>query len=285
MGALRRRMQEELRLRGMSERTIESYVGAVRRFALHYERSPERLGREEVRTYLLYLAEERKLAPASVNQALSALRFFYVDVLGRELAVARLPRQKRKDSLPVVLTEAEVARLLGAPMSLKLRSVLMTLYSAALRLGEATRLQPTDVDSGSMSIRIRNGKGGRDRTVMLSGKLLVVLREYWKLYRPRRWLFYGKTKQRPIDPRTVQRRITVAAQSAGLRKRVTPHTLRHSCATHLMEQGASLRHIQELLGHKSVRTTQRYTRVSPARLAAVLSPLDRLPLEHLTADD
>ena len=285
MGALRRRMQEELRLRGMSERTIESYVGAVRRFALHYERSPERLGREEVRTYLLYLAEERKLAPASVNQALSALRFFYVDVLGRELAVARLPRQKRKDSLPVVLTEAEVARLLGAPMSLKLRSVLMTLYSAALRLGEATRLQPTDVDSGSMSIRIRNGKGGRDRTVMLSGKLLVVLREYWKLYRPRRWLFYGKTKQRPIDPRTVQRRITVAAQSAGLRKRVTPHTLRHSCATHLMEQGASLRHIQELLGHKSVRTTQRYTRVSPARVAAVLSPLDRLPLEHLTADD
>jgi site-specific recombinase XerD len=269
----------------MSERTIESYVGAVRRFALHYERSPDRLGREEVRTYLLYLAEERKLAPASVNQALSALRFFYVDVLGRELAVARLPRQKRKDSLPVVLTEAEVARLLGAPMSLKLRSVLMTLYSAALRLGEATRLQPTDVDSGSMSIRIRNGKGGRDRTVMLSGKLLVVLREYWKLYRPRRWLFYGKTKQRPIDPRTVQRRITVAAQSAGLRKRVTPHTLRHSCATHLMEQGASLRHIQELLGHKSVRTTQRYTRVSPARLAAVLSPLDRLPLEHLTADD
>lgn len=285
MGALRRRMQEELRLRGMSERTIESYVGAVRRFALHHERSPERLGREEVRTYLLYLAEERKLAPASVNQALSALRFFYVDVLGRELAVARLPRQKRRDSLPVVLTEAEVARLLGAPMSLKLRSVLMTLYSAALRLGEATRLQPTDVDSGSMSIRIRNGKGGRDRTVMLSGKLLVVLREYWKLYRPRRWLFYGKTKERPIDPRTVQRRITVAAQSAGLRKRVTPHTLRHSCATHLMEQGASLRHIQELLGHKSVRTTQRYTRVSPARVAAVLSPLDRLPLEHLTADD
>jgi integrase/recombinase XerD len=185
----------------------------------------------------------------------------------------------------VVLTEAEVARLLGAPMPLKIRSVLMTLYSAALRLGEATRLAPTDIDSESMTIRIRGGKGGRDRTVMLSGKLLLVLREYWKLYRPRRWLFYGKTKERPIDPRTVQRRITLAAQSVGLRKRVTPHTLRHSCATHLMEQGASLRHIQELLGHKSVRTTQRYTRVSPARVAAVLSPLDRLPLEAMTADD
>lgn len=285
MSVLRRRMEEELRLRGMSEKTVVTYVGTVRRFAEHFSRSPDRLGREEVRRYLLYLAEERKLAPSSVNQALSALRFFYMDVLNRELAVARLPRQKRKDSLPVVLTEAEVARLLGAPMSLKLRSILMTLYSAALRLGEATRLQPTDIDSASMSIRVRNGKGGRDRTVMLSGKLLLVLREYWRVYRPRRWLFYGKTKERPIDPRTVQRRITVAAQSVGLRKRVTPHTLRHSCATHLMEQGASLRHIQELLGHKSVRTTQRYTRVSPARVAAVLSPLDRLPLADLTADD
>lgn len=285
MSVLRRRMEEELRLRGMSEKTVVTYVGTVRRFAEHFSRSPDRLGREEVRRYLLYLAEERKLAPSSVNQALSALRFFYMDVLDREFAVARLPRQKRKDSLPVVLTEAEVARLLGAPMSLKLRSILMTLYSAALRLGEATRLQPTDIDSASMSIRVRNGKGGRDRTVMLSGKLLLVLREYWRVYRPRRWLFYGKTKERPIDPRTVQRRITVAAQSVGLRKRVTPHTLRHSCATHLMEQGASLRHIQELLGHKSVRTTQRYTRVSPARVAAVLSPLDRLPLADLTADD
>lgn len=285
MGALRRRMEEELRLRGMSEKTVVTYVGTVRRFAEHYGRSPDRLGREEVRAYLLYLTEERKLAPSSVNQALSALRFFYLDVLGRQVAVAQLPRQKRKDTLPVVLTEAEVARLLGAPMPLKMRSVLMTLYSAALRLGEATRLEPTDIDSGSMTIRIRDGKGGRDRTVMLSGKLLLVLREYWKLYRPRRWLFYGKTKERPIDPRTVQRRITLVAQSVGLRKRVTPHTLRHSCATHLMEQGASLRHIQELLGHNSVQTTQRYTRVSPARVGAVLSPLDRLPLDVLTADD
>jgi integrase/recombinase XerD len=285
MSVLRRRMEEELRLRGFSEKTVVIYVGTVRRFAEHFGRSPDRLGREEVRAYLLYLTEERKLAPSSVNQALSALRFFYKDVLGRELAVARLPRPKRKDRLPVVLTEAEVARLLGAPMSLKVRSVLMTLYSAALRLGEATRLEPTDIDSESMVIRIRDGKGGRDRTVMLSGKLLLVLREYWKLYRPRRWLFYGKTKERPIDPRTVQRRITLAAQSVGLRKRVTPHTLRHSAATHLMERGVGLRHIQELLGHKSVRTTQRYTRISPARVAAVLSPLDRLPLEDLTADD
>jgi integrase/recombinase XerD len=284
MSALRRRVEEELRLRGMSERTVETYLGIVRRFAVHYGQSPDRLGTEEVRAYLLYLIEERKLAWSSVNQALCALRFFYLDVLGRELAVARLPRQKRKDRLPAVLTEAEVARLLMAPMSLKLRSLVMTLYSATLRLGEATRLQPRDVDSESMSIRVRQGKGGRDRNVMLSPKLLLVLREYWRLYHPGPWLFYGKTKDRPIDPRTVQKGLASVVKAAGLRKRVTPHTLRHSCATHLMEQGASLRHIQELLGHKSLQTTQRYTRVSPARVTAILSPLDRLPLEHLTAD-
>lgn len=284
MSVLRRRMEEELRLRGMSERTVETYLGAVRRFAIHYGQSPDRLGSEEVRAYLLHLIEERKLAASSVNQALSALRFFYLDVLGCELAVARLPRPKRQDRLPVVLTEAEVARLLAAPMSLKHRAVLMTLYSAALRLGEAIHLQPGDIDSAAMVIRIRQGKGGRDRTVMLAGKLLLVLRVYWKLYRPGRWLFYGKEKERPLDARTVQKAMARATKAAGLRKQVTPHTLRHSSATHLMEQGASLRHIQELLGHKSLRTTQRYTRVSPGRVAAVLSPLDRLPLEHLTAD-
>jgi site-specific recombinase XerD len=277
-------MEEELRLRGMSERTVETYLGAVRRFAIHYGQSPDRLGSEEVRAYLLHLIEERKLAASSVNQALSALRFFYLDVLGCELAVARLPRPKRQDRLPVVLTEAEVARLLAAPMSLKHRAVLMTLYSAALRLGEAIHLQPGDIDSAAMVIRIRQGKGGRDRTVMLAGKLLLVLRVYWKIYRPGRWLFYGKEKERPLDARTVQKAMARATKAAGLRKQVTPHTLRHSSATHLMEQGASLRHIQELLGHKSLRTTQRYTRVSPGRVAAVLSPLDRLPLEHLTAD-
>ena len=284
MSVLRRRMEEELRLRGMSERTVETYLGAVRRFAFHYGQSPDRLGSEEVRAYLLHLIEERKLAASSVNQALSALRFFYLDVLGCELAVARLPRPKRQDRLPVVLTEAEVARLLAAPMSLKHRAVLMTLYSAALRLGEAIHLQPGDIDSAAMVIRVRQGKGGRDRTVMLAGKLLLVLRVYWKLYRPGRWLFYGKEKERPLDARTVQKAMARATKAAGLRKQVTPHTLRHSSATHLMEQGASLRHIQELLGHKSLRTTQRYTRVSPGRVAAVLSPLDRLPLEHLTAD-
>ena len=279
MGALRRRMEEELRLRGMSQKTVDTYLSIVRRFAAHHGQSPDRLGVEEVRSFLLHLIEERKLAWSSVNQALCALRFFYLDVLGQAFEVGDLPCQKRKYSLPVVLTEAEVARLLQAPMSFKLRTVLMTLYSAGLRVGEATHLQPTDIDSGAMSIRIRQGKGGRDRVVMLSAQLLATLRQYWHLYRPGPWLFYGQSKERPIDPRTVQKAVKAAAQAAGIRKRVSPHTLRHSCATHLLESGTSLRYIQELLGHRSLKTTQIYTQVRPGRITGLLSPLDRLGLE------
>ena len=284
MGTLRRRMEQELRLRGRSERTVKSYVDAVARFAGYHGRPPDQLGVGEVHAFLVHLVEERGLSASSVNQALSALKFFYRDVLGREMAVTRLPRPKRTRPLPVVLTEAEVTRLLRAPMSLRMRTLLMTLYSAALRLQEGIRLRPEDIDSESMSILVRQGKGARDRRVMLAANLLVALRAYWRVYRPGPWLFYGQVKERPIDARSVQKAVRRAAEQAGLRKRVTPHTLRHSCATHLLEQGASLRHIQELLGHKSLKTTQRYTQVAPGRIAAVLSPLDRLPVEQLTSD-
>ncbi len=283
MSVLRRRMEEELRLRGFSEKTVVAYIGAVRRFAEHFGASPDTLGAQDVRSYLLELTERRKCAWSTANQALCGIKFFYRHVLERPLEIQGMPFRKRKQPVPAVLTETEVARLLLAPMSLKTRAIMMTLYSAALRLSEATHLQPQDIDSESMSIRVRQGKGGRDRVVILASKLLLVLREYWKLYRPGPWLFYGQTKDRPIDPRGVQRAVRRVAKTAGLRKRVTPHVLRHSCATHLMEQGASLRHIQELLGHKSLKTTEIYTRVSPSRVAAVLSPLDRLPIEQLIA--
>jgi site-specific recombinase XerD len=272
-------MEEELRLRGMSQRTADTYIGIVRRFTEFHGRAPDRLGTAEVRAYLLYLIEERKLSGSTVNQALCALRFLYLDVLGQKLDLGRLPFQKRKRKLPVVLTEAEMARLLRAPMSFKLRTVLMTLYSAGLRLGEGLRLEPNDIDSGAMSIRIREGKGGRDRVVILSPHLLGVLRHYWRVYRPESLLFYGATKDKRIHPATVQRTVRKAAQAVGIRKRVSPHTLRHSCATHLLESGTSLRYIQELLGHRSLRTTQRYTQVVPGRVTGLLSPLDRLGLE------
>lgn len=283
MSTLRRRMEEELRLRGFSEKTVVAYLGAVRRFAEHFGASPDTLVTEEVRAYLLELIEGRGCSWSTANQALCGLKFFYRHVLNRPLEIQAVPFRKRKLPLPVVLTEPEVARLLAAPLQLKIRTLMMTLYSAALRLGEATHLQPTDIDSEAMCIRIREGKGGRDRSVMLAVQLLPVLREYWRVYRPGRWLFYGKSKERPINERTVQKAVARAARDAGLRKRVTPHTLRHSCATHLLERGTSLRYIQELLGHKSLQTTQRYTRVAPGRVAAVLSPLDRLPLDRLTA--
>lgn len=279
MSVLRRRMEGELRLRGMSRKTRDTYLGIVRRFAEFHGRSPDGLGAEEVRAYLLHLIEERKLSWSSVNQALCALRFFYLDVLGQAFEVGDLRYPKRKYRLPVVLTETEVARLLQAPMSFKMRTVLMTLYSAGLRLGEALCLRPTDIDSGAMSIRIEQGKGGRDRMVILSPHLLVTLRQYWRMYRPESWLFYGKSKDKPMNHATVQRAVRAAARAVGLRKRVTPHTLRHSCATHLLESGTSLRYIQELLGHRSLKTTQIYTQVSPGRVTGLLSPLDRLGLE------
>jgi site-specific recombinase XerD len=273
-------MEEELRLRGFSEKTVTAYLGAVRRFAKHFRASPETLGNEQVRSYLLDLIERRHCSWSTVNQASCGLKFFYRHVLGRPLEVDAVPFQKRKRPLPTVLTEAEVTRLLTAPLSLKMRTILMTLYSAALRLREGTRLRPTDVDSGAMTIRIRLAKGGRDRTVMLSVQLLRALREYWRVYHPGPWLFYGKTKARPICDRTVQKAVRKAAEEAGLRKRVTPHTLRHSCATHLLDRGTNVRYIQELLGHKSIQTTLIYTRVNPQRLAGVVSPLDRLPLDQ-----
>jgi site-specific recombinase XerD len=278
-------MQGELRLRGLSEKTADTYLSVVRRFAEFHGRSPDRLGKEEVRSYLLHLIEERKLSWSSVNQALCALRFFYLDVLGQAFEVGEIRYPKRKYKLPVVLTEAEVARLLQAPMSFKMRMVLMTLYSAGLRLGEALHLRATDIDSGAMSIRIEQGKGGRDRMVILSPHLLVNLRQYWRVYRPASWLFYGKSKEKPMNHATVQRAVRRAAQAAGIRKRVSPHTLRHSCATHLMESGTSLRYIQELLGHRSLKTTQIYTQVSPGRVTGLLSPLDRLGLEAAPFSD
>lgn len=281
MTPLRRRMEEELRLRGFSDKTVVAYLGAVRRFAEHFGRSPDALGQEQVRAYLLELIEKRKCSWSTVNQASCGLRFFYRHVVGRPLEVDKLPLHKRKQPLPTVLTEAEVTRLLAAPMSLKMRTILMTLYSAALRLGEGTHLRPGDVDSAAMVIRIREPKGGRDRSVILSIQLLHALRAYWRVYRPGPWLFYGETKERPLNVRGVQRAVRKAAKDAGISKRVTPHTLRHSCATHLLERGTSVRHIQELLGHRSIQTTLRYTRVSPQSLSGVVSPLDRLPLERL----
>lgn len=277
MGEMRRKMEEELKLRGYSEKTLRSYLGWMERFVRHQRKPAEEMGAAEARAFLCYLQDERKLASSSLNLAGCALRFFYRRVLDCEWEIGKIPLQKRPKKLPVVLTEMEVSKLFAATANLKHRAILMILYGAGLRLQEAISLEVKDIDSGAMSIRVRRGKGGKERFVMLSLRLLETLRLYFRQFRPQRWLFYGSTKQAPLDPRSVQRMVEKSRRKAGLTKRVTSHALRHSFATHLLERGTNLRYIQELLGHSSLRSTLIYTHVSRRTLTRVTSPLEWLP--------
>jgi site-specific recombinase XerD len=272
-------MQEEMKLRGYRPKTIQIYLAAVSKLARHYRRSPEQIQSEEIRSYLLHLLEERKLASSTLNQTICALRFFYIRILERPWTVGKVHFLKRRRKLPTVLTEPEVARLLAAARNLKEQAMLMALYSAGLRLRELTHLQPRDIESDGMRIRVCEAKGGKQRYVALSSTLLIVLRRYFRLYRPTQWLFFGESRDQPIHDRTVQKIVAVAARQAGISKAVSPHTLRHSFATHLLEHGTDLRFIQEALGHQHLTTTAIYTHVSPRALSQVVSPLDRLVLE------
>ena len=270
------RMEQEMKLRGYSPRTIAVYVRAVRSFGQHFDAPPERLDPEDARAYLLHLTEVRKVSASAGNQVAAALRLFYGKVLRRPAALERLPFRKRPRRLPVVLSRGEILALLRAPENLKHRAVLMTLYAGGLRLSEALALRAEDIDSRLMRIRIRCGKGGKERYVMLSATLLATLREYWRQCRPRTWLFPSVAKDKPLGSRTVQRIFDQARKKAGVTKPVTPHTLRHSFATHLLEAGAPVPYIQELLGHRSVKTTMLYARVRADTATALRSPLDEL---------
>lgn len=276
MGEMRRRMEKEMKLRGLSPRTCKAYLGAVYNFVRYYRRPPETMGIEDARSYVLYLIEEKKLARSTIIQNVCALRFFYQKVLRQSFDLDFLPLPKRPKILPCALTEKEVAALFEAEMSLKYRAIIMTLYSGGLRLQEALQLRPVDIDSTGMRIRIRSGKGSKERYVMLSFTLLDILRSYFRQYKPEMWLFFGESKAEPLGPRSVQKVITKAAVAAGIRRRVTAHVLRHSFATHLLERGTNLRYIQDLLGHKSIKTTMIYINVSRRSLTGVVSPLDWL---------
>ncbi len=272
------RLEEELRLRGRSSKTIRAYVAAVERFGKHFGMAAGQLDLDQARQYLRYLTADRKLATSSCNQSAAALRFFFRFILKLPGVLERLPFQRRSRPLPVVFSRREVVALLGATENLKHRAILMTMYAGGLRLNEVIHLRPTDIDSQRMRIRIRQGKGGKDRYVMLAEQLLTVLRQYWREERPKGWLFPAVGTDKPLDARTVQRVFARAKAKAGIRKPSSPHTLRHSFATHLLENGADLREIQELLGHQSIRTTARYTKVSVAGVVGVRSPLDGLTL-------
>ncbi len=277
MTPLRQRMIEDLRVRNYSPKTQKVYVAQVARFARHFGVSPEQLGPEEVRTYQLHLIEQG-VSWSTFNQTVCALRFLYKITLGRSWAVKHLPFAKKPRRLPCVLSGKEVEALLSAAHNAKHRAVLMTLYSTGLRVSEVAQLRLEDVDSQRMLIRVRQGKGRKDRVVMLSPVLLDHLRAYRRAQPRSPWLFPGSEPDQALSVSAVQKVCGQTGRKAGIGKRVTPHLLRHSFATHLLESGADLRLIQTLLGHQSVRTTQLYTQVTADRIRATANPLDRLSL-------
>jgi integrase/recombinase XerD len=276
MTRLRERMLEDLRVRNYSPRTQETYIQKVADFAAHAGKSPAQLTSEEIRSYLVHLVETRHVSWSSFNQTVCALRFLYRVTLGRGELVPDIPFPRAPKKLPIVLSRNEVARLLEAVRVPKHRAVLATIYSAGLRISEALALKVGDVDAERMVLAIRQGKGAKDRTVMLSPRLLDLLRGYARHERPRDWLFPGRRREQPLHATAIQRACAEACTAAGLGKRASVHTLRHSFATHLLEAGTDLRVIQLLLGHRSIKTTSIYTHVSTQRLRDTQSPLDRL---------
>ena len=277
MNALRQRMLEDMQIRNLALGTQEAYVRAVAGFAQHFGRSPEQLGPEEIRSYQIFLIREKQVGYGVLNTTVSALRFLYQTTLHREWRVEMIPTARHERRLPVVLSVAEVIDFFRAVASLKHRAILMTAYAAGLRVSEVAHLQIGDIDSQRMLIRIRQSKGHKDRYVMLSPRLLEILRAYWKAARPKTWLFPGRDAEGPISRRGIAWACKQARLACGLNKVITVRCLRHSFATHLLENGANLPTIQLLMGHASLRTTSLYIHVASSTVASTASPLDSLP--------
>ena len=276
MGKFHDLMDRELRVRGLAESTREHYLGYMRCFVRHFMLPPDELTLEHIKQYQLHLTTERGVCYDTFNGHVCAIRFFYDHVLEVDWEVKRIPYQKTGRKLPVVLSREEVLALFGAVVNLKHRTILMALYSAGLRISEALHLKAADIDSGRMTIRLEQSKGRKDRYVMLSEKLLEILRRYWKECRPDAWLFPGRDPSHSLSRDAVEQAFARARERAGIAKKATPHTLRHSFATHLFERGVNIRVIQRLLGHKSIRTTEVYTHVAGNYLRDTKSLLDDL---------
>ena len=277
MTPLRQRMIEDMQVRNLSPHTIDYYVRQVALFARYFKRSPELLGLDEIRAYQLHLVHERKLAWGSFNQAVCALRFLYRKTLGRDWDIESIPFAKQPKKLPLVLSQDQVRAVLAAIANPQNRVIAMTLYAAGLRVSEAVSLRIADIDSKRMLLHVVQGKGRKDRLVTLSPLLLHHLRCHYQRYRPRHWLFPSRTyPDRHITRDAVANAITAVRHVVG-GKPVSPHTLRHCFATHLLESGTDLRTVQALLGHASIRSTVIYTHVTRKRITAVESPLESLP--------
>jgi integrase/recombinase XerD len=283
LSPLRRRMIEDMTVRNMSPATQRSYISAVSKFSRYFGKSPERLDLEDVRAFQVHLVSTGVSWPG-LNQIVCALRFFYGVTLGDADVPERIPYARAPRKLPVVLSADEVVLFLESVSSLKSRAALTTAYAAGLRASEVAGLRVADIDSARGVILVRHGKGGKDRNVMLSPQLLGILRAYWRLARPATFLFPGRNDGHPIDPTVLHAACRSAVKAAGLTKRVTLHTLRHSFATHLLESGTDIRIIQVLLGHNNLSSTARYTQVATHTIRATQSPLDRLSLEECRRD-
>jgi site-specific recombinase XerD len=274
---LRQRMIEDMTIRNLSPATQQSYIYAVAKFSAYFGKSPDRLSVEDVRAYQVHLVA-KGTSWSAINQIVCALRFFYGVTLNRDDVPERIAHARMPRKLPVVLSADEVVRFLEAVPALKSRAALTTAYATGLRASEAVSLQVCDIDSARMVIHVREGKGGKDRYVMLSQQLLQILRTYWRLARPRRFLFPGRDQGRHLDRAVLHAACRSARVAAGIDKHVTVHMLRHSFATHLLESGTDVRIIQVLLGHASLSTTARYTQVATSLISATRSPLDQLTL-------
>ena len=278
MTPLRQRMCEDMQVRNLAHNTQLAYLQQVSSFARYFSKSPDLLGREDIRTYQVYLTNEKRLASSSIHAAMGALRFLYSVTLARHWdPKAVLPLPKKPQKLPVILSPEEVQHFLGCIRNVKHHAILTACYAAGLRVSEAVHLRPVDIDSQRMVLRVEQGKGQKDRYVMLSPKLLEILRDYWKMQRPRVWLFPGDRTGRPLTRDAVGQVCARAHARSGLSKPVTPHSLRHAFAVHLLESGTDVRTIQLLLGHRSLATTAQYLRIATNKVCATPSPLELLP--------
>ena len=276
MGKLREQMKMDLKLNGYSPKTQAAYLGYMKNFVRYFGRSPAKMGEKEIREYLYHLITGKDLGDSSINSAYSALKFFYETTLCRDWNVAKIPRRKTEKRLPVVLDGSEIKQLLAVTANLKHRALLMITYSAGLRVSETAHLRVSDIDSKRMQLRVAQGKGKKDRYALLSPVTLNLLRDYWRQYRPFSWLFPGRSPERPISTRSIQKVFKDAKRKAGIKKPATVHTLRHSFATHLLEAGTDIYRVQKLMGHTTPKTTAIYIHLRRQDLLKVVSPLDSL---------
>ena len=281
MGIIKEKMIQDLVIRGMSKRTQETYLGCIKQFVKYYMKSPDLLTLEDIHSYQLHLIKDRQISVKYFNIQVAALKFLYGVTLKREWNIELIPYHKESKRLPVVLSKEEVVRLYKAASYIKHKAMILTLYSTGMRASELAHLKVSDIDSKRMQIRIERGKGGKDRYVRLSEKLLKILRLYWysEKIKPKTWLFPGYGDDSPLSRHSVTKMILKAKEKAGIQKQVTTHTVRHTCATHMLESGENIKKIALMLGHRCLKTTGKYLHVASNYLDNMKTPLDDLELK------